>query len=428
MRGVAALVVAAVLAVPTTAHAGWSKPVTFPAVRVRDTGADLAAINARGDALVLWTSRKPVRLRATLLRANGTRTTHTLPAPPGATDVVVALDNRGAATAAWTARGRLYAATASRSGRWSRRQLIARRRWAVLPTLAVARDRRVLLVWTVDTPTGAGGRTGIAWRSPGHRFSHVRLLRHPAPGLMAGELPQSENGAAFDARGRAYVWTTCDGVIGITRPHARKLRLVHVTAGTAALSLAVGRSGRGIASWVATRCTGDPAAGTPPGILHASALRDGAVSSPVVLTGEDGQPLITSGSSAFSPVGTGSLVTLWSGSDILQIALDRDGRQTSVARTSGRSMPLAADAVGDLLVSAPYIGVTVRRPDGTEDPFVPDSIGANGAAAPIGASWAATPDAAGFGVLFDPDLTALPDDPHRVGSPSTRLSCSFWRP
>jgi hypothetical protein len=427
MRSLAALVVVAVLAMPTTAHADWSKPVTFPAVRVRDSGADLT-INARGDALVLWKSRNPVRLRATLLRADRTRTTHTLPTPPSATDVAVALDNRGAATAAWTARGRIYAASASSSGRWSRPQLIARRRRAVLPTLAVARDRRVLLVWTVDTRSGAGGRTGIAWRRPGHRFSRALLLRRPAPGLMPGELPQSDNGAAFDARGRAYVWTTCDGVVGITRPGTRKLRLHRLTPGAASLSLAIARSGRGIASWVATRCTRDPAAGTPPGVLHASALHHGAFGPPTVLAGHDGQPLMTSHTRAFSPVGTGSLVTLETGSDTLQITLDRNGHQTSVMRPSTQSMPLATDALGDLLLSVPYFGITVRRPDGTEDPFVPDSVGADGTVAPIGANWAATPDAAGFGVLFDLDLTTLPDNPYRVSSPSTRLSLSFWRP
>lgn len=413
MSRVAALVVAAALVVPATAHAGWSKPVTFPAVRARDSGPQLA-INARGDALVLWKSRKPVRVRATLLRANGTRRTHTLPAPPDAINGVVVLDNRGAATAAWAARGRLYAVGASSTGRWSRPQVIARR-YAVLPTLAVARDRRVLLVWTVNTPTGEG-RTGIAWRSPGHRFSHMQFRRHPAPGLMPGASPPSRNGAAFDARGRAYVWTTCDGVVGITSPHGHKLRLVHLTAGTAALSLAVARSGGGIAGWVPTRCTNDQAAGTPPGVLHASALRDGAFASPVILTGSDGQPLVTSGSTAFSPVGTGSLVTLWSGLDI-QITLDCNGHETSITSTGTPSLPLASDAVGNLLVSAPYIGVTVRRPDGSEDPFVPGSMGA---------FWAATPDAAGFGVLFDPDLITLPD--HRGSSPARRLSLSFWRP
>jgi hypothetical protein len=80
-------------------------------------------------------------------------------------------------------------------------------------------------------------------------------------------------------------------------------------------------------------------------------------------------------------------------------------------------MPLAADARGNLLVSAPFIDVTVRRPNGTEDPFVPGSLGAH---------WAAIPDAAGFSALFDPDLTTRPD--HRVSSPTARLSLSFWRP
>jgi hypothetical protein len=415
MSRVAALVVAAALAVPTTAQAGWSMPVTFPAARAHDAGTQLA-IDARGDALVLWTSRTPMRLRATLVRADGTRATRTLPAPPDATEPVVALDDRGAATAAWTVKGRLYAAGASSTGRWSQPQLIARR-YADLPTLAVARDRRVLLVWTVDTPTGAGARTGVAWRSPGHRFSHRQLLRHPAPGLMPGERPQSDNGAAFDARGRAYVWTTCDGAVGITAPHARALRLVHLTAGRAALSLAVARSGVGIASWAPTTCTGDPAAGTPPGILHASVLRDGAFGSPSVLTGPDGQPLLASRSVAFSPVGTGSFVELWSGPDPLQVTLDRDGHQTSVASTATQSMPLAADAAGNLLVSAPDNVATVRRPDGTEDAFAPGSIGSD---------WATTPDAAGFSVLFDPDLTAAPGN--RVSSPAARLSLSFWRP
>jgi hypothetical protein len=296
----------------------------------------------------------------------------------------------------------------------------------------VAPDRRVLLVWTIDTPTGAGGRTGVAWRSPGRRFSHVRLLRRPAPGLMPGESPQSDNGAAFDARGRAYVWTTCDGVVGITRPREHTLRRVRLTSGTAALSLAVARSGRGIASWVPTRCTSDATAGTPPGVLHASVLRGGAFGAPAVLTGQDGQPLLTARSTAFAPVGTGSLVTLFSDRGalphILQITLDGDGRQTGVARSDIASQPLAADAAGDLLVSTPYAGVTVRRPDGTEDPFPTSPPAALGAPGPIGANWAATPDAAGFGVLFDPDLTTLPGDPHRVTSPSTRLSLSFWRP
>jgi len=116
-------------------------------------------------------------------------------------------------------------------------------------------------------------------------------------------------------------------------------------------------------------------------------------------------------------VGTGSLVALWSGSDILQITLDRDGHQTALARTGAQSMPLATDAAGNLLVSAPYIGVTVRRPDGTEDPFVPGSMGTYRAT---------TPDAAGFSVLFDPDLTTQAN--HRVSSPATRLSLSSWRP
>jgi hypothetical protein len=234
---------------------------------------------------------------------------------------------------------------------------------------------------------------------------------------MPGELPYSDNGAAFDARGRAYVWTTCDAGVGITRPHGHTFRLARLAPGTAALSFAVTRAGTGLASWVPTRCTSDPAAGTPPGRLHAAALRDGTFGAPIALTGADARPLVPAASSAVAPVGTGSLVSAWSGSDLQQVTLDRDGHQVAVTQAAAGSIPLATDAAGNLLLSAPYVGVTVRRPDGTEEPFVPGSLGAYGAASPY---------AAGFGVLFDPDLTTGADQ--RATSPARRLSLSLWRP
>jgi hypothetical protein len=213
------------------------------------------------------------------------------------------------------------------------------------------------------------------------------------------------------------VWTTCDGAVGITRPGGRAFGLARPAPGTAALSLAVTRSGTGVASWVPTRCTSDPAAGTPPGALHAAPLHDGAFGAPVVLSAPDGQPLVTSAASAFAPVGAGSLVSAWSGSDLLQVTLDGHAHQLAATPTAAQSLPLAADAVGNLLLSAPFAGVTVRRPDGSQEPFVPGSLGAQ---------WGATPFAAGFGVIFDPDLTTGPDQ--RVTSPGRRLSVSFWRP
>jgi hypothetical protein len=415
MLRLAAVFALAALAAPAAVHAEWAPPQTIATRRAPATGTELA-INARGDALVVWRSREPSRVRTLLLRANGARIAGTLPAAPGASDLAVVLDARAIATAAWTERGRLYAASSSAPGEWTPRQLIARSR-AVQPTLAVARDRRVLLAWTVDHPTRAQGRTGIAWRRPGHHFSVVPPLRHPAAALMPGEAPASRSGAAFDARGRAYVWTTCDGVVGITRPGGRAFRLERLAPGTAALSVAVGWSGTGLASWVATRCTSDPAAGTPPGVLQASVLRDGAFAPPVALTGPDGRPLVTSASSAFAPVGAGSLVSAWSGSELLQVTLDGGGRETAVTQVGVQSLPLAADAAGNLLLSAPNAGVTVRRPDGTEEPFVPGSLGAQAASAP---------DATGFAVVYDPDLTTGAD--RRVHSPGRRLGVSFWRP
>ena len=169
-----------------------------------DTGAQLA-INARGDALVLWTSR---RADAPADDA-GARERHAYdPHAAGAARrgrSVVVLDGRGAATAAWTSRGRLYAAGASSAGRWSRPQLIARRD-AVVPTLAVARDRRVLLVWTVDTPTGARGRTGSRLAQSGPPLLARAAAAPPGAGPDAGRVaPERQRRGLRRARARLRV-------------------------------------------------------------------------------------------------------------------------------------------------------------------------------------------------------------------------------
>ena len=417
------MLAAAVVALvgPAVAEAAWSPARTLDAARNR--GGELA-VNGRGDAVVLWESRSPARLRVTLLPAHRGSSTHTLSRDATGT---VALDERGRATAAWIVDNRLYAAHGSVTGRWSAPQLIARG-FPVGPLLAVSPRGRVLLVWTDVSGLGS---TGVAWRVPGHRFSSRKTLHRPAPGLMPGEAPQSDVGATFDALDRAYVWGTCDGVVRVTRPHSRHLKLVRLTSGTAVgVSLAVTGSGRGLASWVDSKCSSDPAAGSLPGPVRVRALRSGTFGPPVTLTTgpQQSTPLITSSAThAIALAGDGNLVTTWEmnppSPHQVTVSLDARGALGAVTPITGARIPFAADARGNLGLTAPFVGFVVRPRRGAEEPFDKGGSGPNAPA--IGAGAAVAANGQGFGVIWDPDLTF---SDHVAVSPATRLSVSLWRP
>jgi hypothetical protein len=409
---ITAVVAASLAAAPT--HASWSPARTFDAPGL---GGGRLAINGRGDAVVVWTSRSPARLHASLLPARGRRGTRVLSRRAGSFHTV-ALDERGGVTVAWTVDDQLYAAYGSTSGRWATPQLIARRD-AFGPQLAVSPDRRVLLVWTNVSALGPGS-TGIAWRTPGHRFAGRETLRRPAPVLMPGEAPQSDVGAAFDARGRAYVWGTCDGTVRVAPSHSRRLRVVRVSSGRAlGLSLSVTGNGNGVVSWIDSRCTSDPAAGSEPGPLRVRALRTGTFGPPVTAA------LVGRSTSAIALAGDGSLVTAWSDvPDQVVLNLDERGALRALTPITDGRIPFAADAFGNLIYSAPYVGFVVRPRAGVDEPFDKGGVGATAPA--IGASATAATNGRGFGVLWDPDLTFGSD--HMAVTPANRFSVSLWRP
>jgi hypothetical protein len=401
MRRVLALAAAivAVLAAPATAPAGWMPARTVDAAH--DGGA-VPAVNARGDVALLWTGRGDGALRATVLRATGERSTRVL-TRRAAGEPTVVVDRSGRATAAWLEGERLYAASGSASGRWSAPQLIARRR-AAGPELAVSPDRRVLLVWTNLSDTGPGS-TGVAWREPGRAFTASTRLARPAPGLMPGEAPQSDNGVTFDARGRAYLWSTCDGVLRVARAGSRSLRLVRVTAGRAlGLYFSVTPSGRGLATWADSRCTTDPAAGSEPGPVHVRAFRSGAFGPRLDLTGASGEHLTGRTTGALALPGAGALVLAFAESRPVQVGLDADGVQQSVSEVADWRIPFAADAGGSVILPAPHAGLVVRNADGSEEPL-PDGGPASAAAVPNGR---------GFAAVWAPD--------------ERRLRVALWRP
>jgi hypothetical protein len=418
--------VGATLAAQAPAQAAWSPARTFDAPR--HDGGELA-VNGRGDAIVLWTSRSPARLHVTLLPAHGRAVTRVL-SRRAARFTTVVLDERGGGTVAWTVDDRLYAAHGSVSGRWSAPQLIAPRD-AFGPALAVSPDRRVLLAWTNTSATGPGS-TGVAWRIPPHRFIRRTSLRRPAPRLVPGEAPQSDVGATFDARGRAYVWGSCDGVIRVARPRSRRLDRVEVAPGPVlGLSLSATGGGSGLASWVDSRCTSDPAAGSEPGPVLVRALGSGTFGPPVTLTIGPMQStaLVAWSTQVIALAGDGSLVTAWattpSSPQQVAVSLDAQGRLSAVTALTDGRVPRAADAGGNLILSAPYVGFAVRpRSGGPDEPF--DKGGSGPDAAAIGASAAVAANGRGFGALWDPDLTFGPD--HRAVTPAKRLSVSRWTP
>jgi hypothetical protein len=389
------------LAVPAPAAAAWSHAGTFAA---RNQGGGQVAVNGRGDVAVMWQSRRPARLRVTLLPFRGRAVTRVIAARPGGYGTI-ALDERGGATAAWTDGTRLYAAHGSVTVHWSAPRLIARNAFG--PVLAVSRQRRVLLAWTNLSKYGPGS-TGVAWRTPGTAFSKPVTLTRPAPTLMPGEAPQSDVGATFDAAGRAYLWGTCDGVVRVAASGSRKLGLVSVVPGRAlGFSFSIARDGHGLASWVDSRCTSDAAAGAEPGPLRVRMFSAGAFAPSVTLgTG-------SSSTQAIALAGVGSLVSGWAFTDRMLWSFDAQGALQSTQAITETNLPLAADAGGDLLVTAPAGGLTVHTSDGRAD-----ALGHGGTAA-------AASSGRGFAVVRDPDVTFGAD--HRAHSPRVRLSVSLWR-
>lgn len=413
IRTATAVVLAgAVIGAAQASAAGWSAARSFSAPRAPASGQVLA-LDGRGSAAVLWTSRSPARLRLTGLPGGRATATRTLGgAPTGQTALV--LDRFGEATAAWVRSGRLYAAHgALTAGAWRAPQRLAASA-AADPVLAVASDGDVLLAWT-STRTG---RISVARRSRGHGFGASLTLRRPRAVLLGGT-PAGRTGVAFDPRRRAWLWNSCDGAVRVTGPDARRFALVQAAPSrVVGLSLSV-TSGttEGRIAWADGRCATDPAAGPTPGPLAMRAFSGPRLGPVQALMGADGRPLSGYGARAVGP----ALVEAAVAPTALLITLDGYDVQTGVTALTGSQRPLAADARVDVLWTAPYVGLVVRPPSGPEQPFDADRTDAA-----MGVSPAFAPNGEGFGAVWDPDMRVGSDQ--RATSPARRLSVSLWTP
>jgi len=293
----AALAAAVALSVcASSALAGWSAPQSF--MGSTDPSGTAVAVDSRGDAAVVWRTggflrgltaySDSVQLVARL--ASGRLVTRTVWRSHVAQvrSVSVAIGD-GQVTVAWSyydraGREAVAAAYGPLVGRWSVPQTLGREtemsafepgNWH--PNLAVAPDGEVLLAW--DTFNANNG-IAVAWRSPHHPFGAAQSLA----GGPEGATPQ------FDARGNAYLSSSCDGTVLVARAHSHHFRSDVLTAASVVgFSLSVSGPGRGLAVWVDGQCSfGDEAAATS-GPVFASVLRTGMFGTPLALTPADAQ-------------------------------------------------------------------------------------------------------------------------------------------
>jgi hypothetical protein len=316
-------------------------------------------VNARGDAVVAWaTPRGAARatVRVALRSQSGRLTRHRIWSSRGLTvdGISVVIDRRGEVTVAWSStagpggHGDTVRATyRSHGGRWATVRVVGHSFDEPLPPerqprLAVAPDGRVLLSWDARRhPFSAPGRPTVAWRDRGHRFGAAHALRGAPSGL--GPIP------AFDAKGRAYVFGRCAGVVLSTAPGGERFQPPIVLAKHAlGFELALGRSGEGLATWVAGRCTSDPSAGSTLGPVRASVLHRGSFGAALALTGAAAQAADTTAAARPEGGGYASWAEL-AGSFSALIAPDGTIRGTHAV--PGGLVPHAFTRAGDQILT-----------------------------------------------------------------------------
>ena len=289
--------------IATPAGAAWSpaRPIAAPAAAAFDV-----AVNARGDLALAWSTRDA--------RARRRTSVHVVSVPRDgrlvrrivwssrrtqAGSVVVAIDRHGEITVAWdsstpTARRTAVRAAYGRSAsaRWARARIVGYGSGEPLPAerqprLAVAPDDEVLLTWDSTAPRLI--RPAAAWRAPRRPFGPPRALSG------SSRLPRAMGPiASFDAVGAAYVWGWCSGVVLRAAPGSHRFGDPVVLAPRAlAFDLALGGPGEGLATWIDGSCTSDPAAGSVPGPVFASALHAGRWGTPLALTAASEQAVNT---------------------------------------------------------------------------------------------------------------------------------------
>jgi hypothetical protein len=408
------------------AAASWG-PVLRPASSSAPSSTALA-VNASGDVALAWVQERAgtSAVRAFVRRdGRSSRVRTVLRARHRAVQgLSVALDGRGELTVAWVDRMQrsglragpitVRAATRTPGGRWSAVQAVSRSSAYVSaqPRLAVGSDGRVALTFNAGVRAAPGA--GVAWRSPGHRFSPVRAIAGTGRGYL------QEPTLAFDPRDRAYLAgiARCDdpqstGVLFTTRPGGRTFGAPRTVTGPPAthLRLAVTGSGRAVVSWLGAPCSTSEDLS---GLVLARVLRDGALSDPALLDGMPSRELTLAG--ATGGAGDAAWTDYPAGAP--------DGRLlTARIGADGTVSPAAAPADGWIATAATRRATQIvehLRPAG---PGVPEAVGARaGDAAPV--EPAPLTGATRFTVAAAPFGSALA----AAGTFDGGLRGSAWRP
>jgi hypothetical protein len=299
-------------------------------------------------------------------------------------------------------------------GRWSPSRTIGRF-WGVAPffqypQLTIAPDGEALVAWNACKSSASCGfnlrgvGVDVAWRAPGHGFGAPQLVG-AAP---LGAAPQ------FDARGTAYLASSCSGRVVIAQADSNRFsRSVVVAPGPVSeITLSLSGAGRGLAAWVAGACSLDEAEGNTPGPVFVSVLRSGKFGEPKALTSGATRAVY----SHAVAVPAGGTVT-WStdggpnGLAEFSVQIGPEGVAGEAQSRAGEVTALTADGGGDIIfASAPVFGpvtntVFVQPVGGGADQLAPPSSGQVIAAAPTGHAAALA---------------------WYTGSP--RLALSVWRP
>jgi len=273
-----------------------------------------------------------------------------------------------------------------------------------VPHLAVAPDGEVLLAWSHWNGKYGHGEelrgVAVAWRSTGRSFGAPQVL----PDAPGGAVPE------FDARGTAYLYGYCSGLIPTASVRAHRFGHTAVLAPGPVLdfNLSLTGTGRGLATWVAGKCSFDAAAGNTPGPVLASVLREGRFGKPLTLTPANTAAFYSN--AVATPAGG---TVNWAaenphGPATFSLQFGADGLPGASQQVSGELIALSADGGGDLvfgplpLPSTPIAllatPVFVRPMGGGADQPAPGRAGQVAVAAPVGraivSAWNTSPTGA----------------------------------
>ena len=321
-----------------------------------DPGSVAVAVDAHGDAGVVWVAMQatPLKLGAVRVAVRrgraGTWSAHMLRSARGLDvgGVALVVASSGEVTVAWIdqvdgGHRTVWAAYRTPAGRWSGVQAVglASPLHYAYPRLAVASDGTVALVYNAGIRAAPG--MAVAWRRQGHVFG-------PIAAVPGGQL--SEATLAFDSSRRAFLAGTalCDnesqshGVVLTAASSTHRFgqpRSITPRPATE-VRFALTGAGRGIAAWLGGGCSTSELLGGSVGARRVTTTNVGPITT--VAPGE-ANDLEEIG----APAGVDLSFTGFTGSSgaVLLARVSADGTTQPPRVPADGWMPIAADAAGD---------------------------------------------------------------------------------